>query len=66
MYLESEEKRKMLEKKLQEVDLKLKAANENITDKDKKIMFLEKLVIEKDNREYHAIQKVKKLEKGKD
>ena len=56
----------MLEKKLQEVDLKLKAANEHITDKDKKIMFLEKLIIEKDNREYHAIQKVKRLEKNKD
>ena len=29
-------------------------------------MFLEKLVIEKDNREFHAAQKAKKMEKMKD
>ena len=29
-------------------------------------MFLEKLVIEKDNREFHAGQKVKRMEKMKE
>lgn len=66
MFMESEEKRKQLENKIQEVDLKLKAANQNLCDRDKKIMFLQKLVIEKDNREFHAAQKYRKSEKIKE
>lgn len=40
MYMEAEDKKKQMEDKIQEIDIKLKAANENLSDRDKKIMFL--------------------------
>ena len=36
---------------------------ENLKQKEKKISFLEKLIIEKDNNEFHSLIKRKKAEK---
>lgn len=44
-----------------QLDVQLRNANESLKDKDKKIQFLEKLIIEKDNREHHMGRKLKKM-----
>ena len=38
---------------------------EEVKEKTRKIQFLEKLIIEKDNSQYHAVKRAKKLEREK-
>ena len=43
--------------------LKISEERESVKEKQKKIAFLEKLIIEKDNNEFHSLIKRKKTEK---
>lgn len=61
-----DEKNMNLEVELKNVQSKLRETTKEAKDNQKKIMFLEKLIIEKENNEYHAHQKVRRLNKEKD
>lgn len=64
-YAELRSSKDQLEEKYENLKLELRASEEEVRQKKRKIEFLEKLIIEKDNSQYHAVKRAKKLEKQK-
>jgi len=50
---------------LSQIKSKLKIVQNSVEEKDKKIKFLDKLLIEKGNLEHGALRKIKQMEKEK-
>lgn len=65
VYNELETKYYKLDQKLKESQYDTKVSKQQCKDLQKKIEFLQKLIIEKDNAQYHANKKAKKSDKQK-